>query len=87
MSMLRPQGRPRRAARRTPARLRPSLGGRPRDCIRCGNHSALGSHRAYVGAGVVLRCPGCGMVSVRITTLPDRHVVEFSGAWKLAVPR
>jgi hypothetical protein len=58
-----------------------------RDCMRCGDHSALGSHRAYVGAGVVLRCPGCSQVSVRITTLPDRHVVEFSGAWKLAVPR
>ena len=44
-----------------------------RDCSRCGDRSALGSHRAYVGAGVVLRCPGCGMVSVRITSAPDRH--------------
>jgi hypothetical protein len=58
-----------------------------RDCMHCGDHSVLGSHRAYVGAGVVLRCPGCSRVSVRITTLPDRHVVELSGAWKLAVPR
>jgi hypothetical protein len=58
-----------------------------RDCTRCGDHSPIGSHRAYVSAGVVLRCPGCGMVSVRITTLPDRHIVELGGAWKLAVPR
>jgi hypothetical protein len=58
-----------------------------RDCSHCGDHSALGSHRAYVGAGVVLRCPGCDQVSVRITSLPDRHVVEFRGAWRLAVPR
>jgi hypothetical protein len=58
-----------------------------RDCLRCGNHSALGTHRAYVSAGVVLRCPGCGMVSLRITTLPDRYIVELGGAWKLAVPR
>jgi hypothetical protein len=58
-----------------------------RDCSHCGDHSALGSHRAYVGAGVVLRCPGCDQVSVRITSLPDRHVVEFRGAWKLAVRR
>jgi hypothetical protein len=58
-----------------------------RDCMHCGDHSALGSHRAYVGAGVVLRCPGCSQISVRITTLRDRHVVELSGVWKLAVPR
>jgi hypothetical protein len=58
-----------------------------RDCSHCGDHSPLGSHRAYIGAGVVLRCPGCDQVSMRITSLPDRHVVELSGAWKLAVPR
>jgi hypothetical protein len=58
-----------------------------RDCLRCGDHSVLGAHRAYVSAGVVLRCPGCDMVSLRITTLPDRHIVELGGAWKLEVRR
>ena len=33
----------------------------------------------YEGAGVVLRCPGCGDVAVRIGALPDRYVVMLAG--------
>jgi hypothetical protein len=31
-----------------------------RACGSCGTEAAVGAHRAYRGAGVVLRCPGCG---------------------------
>jgi len=50
-----------------------------RRCQSCGTRSALGAHRAYRGAGAVLRCPACGDVGMRITMLPDRHVVSLIG--------
>jgi predicted RNA-binding Zn-ribbon protein involved in translation (DUF1610 family) len=59
----------------------------PRDCPSCGRRSALGEHRAYAGAGVVLRCPGCGAVALRIAVLPDRTVLRLTGTWTLEVPR
>jgi uncharacterized Zn finger protein len=43
-----------------------------RDCGSCGARSALGAHRAYRGAGVVLRCPSCGAVTLRIVIRDDR---------------
>jgi Family of unknown function (DUF6510) len=58
-----------------------------RHCPGCGSLNALGAHRAYISAGAVLRCPGCGQLAVRIAILPDRHIIELTGAWKLAVPR
>jgi uncharacterized protein DUF6510 len=58
-----------------------------RGCASCGDTNALGAHRAYVSAGVVLRCPSCSDLAVRIATLPDRHVVSLTGTWKLEVPR
>jgi len=58
-----------------------------RRCQSCGARSALGAHRAYRGAGAVLRCPSCGEVAMRIVTLPDRHVVHLSGEWALELPR
>jgi Family of unknown function (DUF6510) len=56
-------------------------------CRSCQTLSALGAHRAYRGAGVVLRCPACGDLGLRIATLPDRYSVHFTGAWELAMPR
>jgi Family of unknown function (DUF6510) len=58
-----------------------------RDCPACGDHSALGAHRAYIGAGVVMRCPGCDRLTVRIATLRDRHIVHVTGSLTLEVPR
>jgi hypothetical protein len=59
----------------------------PRRCQSCGKVSALGAHRVYRGAGLVLRCPVCADVAARIGTLPDRHVVLLVGAWRLELPR
>jgi len=58
-----------------------------RRCQSCGERHPVGAHRLYRGAGDVLRCPNCGDLALRIAVLPDRHVVEVRGTWRLAVPR
>jgi hypothetical protein len=58
-----------------------------RGCQSCGERRPMGAHRAYQGAGVVLRCPACDDVAMSIASLPDRHVVRFAGAWTLELPR
>jgi uncharacterized Zn finger protein len=58
-----------------------------RRCQSCGQRHAIGSHRLYHGAGEVLRCPNCGDLALRIAALPDRHVVEVRGSWRIAFPR
>jgi uncharacterized Zn finger protein len=58
-----------------------------RGCQSCGERHAVGAHRAYRGAGIVLRCPSCGDVALRVAALPDRHVVHLRGTWTLTVPR
>ena len=57
-----------------------------RACGSCGTEAAVGAHRAYRGAGVVLRCPGCGDVAIRIAQLPDRNVVLVRGSWSVELP-
>ena len=59
----------------------------PRVCQSCGATNAVGAHRLYRGAGVVLRCPACGDLALRIATLPDRYVVQLSGTWRFDIPR
>ena len=58
-----------------------------RACGSCGTEAAVGAHRAYRCAGVVLRCPGCGDVAIRIAQLPDRNVVLVRGSWSVELPR
>jgi hypothetical protein len=57
-----------------------------RGCASCGAQRPVGAHRAYVGMGAVLRCPVCGDVGLRVTALPDRHVVRLSGTWTFELP-
>ena len=52
-----------------------------RRCHECGSERALGAYRAYRGAGLVLRCPGCGTAGLRVVELAE----GFSVAWG-AVP-
>ena len=63
-----------------PTRLR-------RVCQDCAREHPLGEHRAFRGAGLVLRCPGCGDLAVRIARLPDRDVVLVRGTWAAELPR
>jgi predicted RNA-binding Zn-ribbon protein involved in translation (DUF1610 family) len=48
-----------------------------RRCPSCGDEWALGAYRAYRGAGVVLRCPGCGSPGLRVVEVRE----GFSVAW------
>ena len=58
-----------------------------RTCGSCGTAAPVGAHRAYRGAGVVLRCPACQDVAIRIVQLPDRTVLDVRGAWVVELPR
>ena len=57
----------------------------PRRCADCGLDAPLAAHRAYHGAGVVLRCPGCDAVALRLGVFEDRITVLVGGV--LTVPR
>jgi hypothetical protein len=48
-----------------------------RRCEHCGTVRAIGAYRAYLGAGVVLRCPGCGSPGLRVVELTE----GFSVSW------
>jgi uncharacterized protein DUF6510 len=52
-----------------------------RRCQSCGAENDLGAHRAYHGAGVVLRCPACSDVAVRIGVREDTLVFEWRGTY------
>jgi predicted RNA-binding Zn-ribbon protein involved in translation (DUF1610 family) len=58
----------------------------PRTCQSCGRTRAIGEHRLYRGAGLVLRCPACGDVAARIAMLESSCVVQLSGTWRLELP-
>ena len=53
-----------------------------RTCQECGDEHPLGAHRAYHGAGIVLRCPGCEAVAVRIVRIGERLSVSWSGVFR-----
>ena len=52
-----------------------------RMCQSCGDRRMIGEHRAYRGAGVVLRCPACDDVAVVIGVQDQRLVVEWRGTY------
>ena len=57
----------------------------PRGCQSCGAVRPIAAHRLYRGAGLVLRCPACGDVALRVATLHDRYVLQMAGAWRVDV--
>ena len=59
----------------------------PHRCQSCGADGLVATHRLYIGAGSVLRCPICDQIALVATTLGDRHVVHLTGAWRIEVPR
>ena len=48
-------------------------------CAGCGSVEAVGAVHAYFSAGVVLRCPHCDGVLVRIVESRSRVWVDFRG--------
>lgn len=51
------------------------------ECAKCGNLSQMGALLAYTQApGVVLRCPACNEVMLRVVQTPRGIFVEARGA-------
>jgi hypothetical protein len=47
----------------------------------------VGTMRAYVrGPGIILRCPACAEVVIRIAETPRGTVIDVSGASYLRIP-
>jgi len=62
--------------------------GMPCQCSTCRTVSVVGSMRAYVhGPGMVVRCPACAEVVLRIVQTPTATLIDASGARYLRVPR
>ncbi len=54
-----------------------------RTCQSCGDRRAIGEHRAYRAAGVVVRCPNCQDIAVVIGVHVQRLVVEWRGRYEI----
>ena len=52
-----------------------------RTCQSCGDRRAIGEHRAYRAAGIVLRCPSCEDVAMVIGMQDTRRVVDRRGTY------
>ncbi len=60
----------------------------PTECANCGNEGEIGTLLAFTQApGIVLRCPACESVVVRITQTPDAFYIDARGAVYLRLAR
>ena len=60
----------------------------PGECAHCHTVSLVGALRAYVrGPGVVLRCPACAEVVLRIVETPTATLLDVSGVRFLRLER
>ena len=57
-----------------------------RRCQSCHTEHPVAAHRAYRGAGTVLRCPHCGDVGVRIGECGEQLVLEWRGSYRVDRP-
>jgi uncharacterized protein DUF6510 len=56
-------------------------------CASCGTTSVMAQTRAYLGGpGIVLRCPACTEIIVRIAQTPRGTFVDVRGARHLRFP-
>ena len=57
-------------------------------CATCRTVSMVGTMRAYTrGPGIVLRCPACAEVVIRIAQLPSGLRIDLRGAAYMDLPR
>lgn len=57
-------------------------------CAGCGREGEIGSLRAFMhGPGIVLRCPACGRINLRIVQTPSMTYIDARGAAFLCIPR
>ena len=60
----------------------------PGQCATCRTVSMVGTMRVYMrGPGVVLRCPACAEVVLRIVETPTATLLDVSGARYIRLPR
>lgn len=56
----------------------------PEQCAHCGTVSIVATMRAYVrGPGIVIRCPACTDIVIRVAETPTGIRVDVSGATRL----
>jgi hypothetical protein len=60
----------------------------PGECASCHTVSMVGTLRVYMrGPGVVLRCPACAEVVIRIVETPTATLVDVRGVSSLRIER
>ena len=60
----------------------------PTECANCGQEGEVGTLLAFTQApGIVLRCPACENIVVRITQTPDAFYIDARGAVYLRLRR
>ncbi len=60
----------------------------PTECAHCGQEGEVGTLLAFTQApGIVLRCPACENIVVRITQTPDAYYIDARGAVFLRLAR
>lgn len=60
----------------------------PTECANCGQEGEVGTLLAFTQApGIVLRCPACESIVVRVTQTPDAFYIDARGAVYLRLSR
>ncbi len=60
----------------------------PTECAHCGAEGEVGTLLAFTQApGIVLRCPACENVVIRITQTPNAYYIDARGAVYLRLAR
>ena len=60
----------------------------PTECASCGNEGEMGTLLAFMeGPGIVLRCPACENVVLRIVETPEAFILDARGAVYLRLER
>ena len=60
----------------------------PTECAHCGREGEFGTLLAFTqGPGIVLRCPGCENVVIRVVQTPDAIYLDARGTVYLRLAR
>jgi hypothetical protein len=60
----------------------------PTECAHCGAEGEMGTLLAFTrGPGIILRCPTCENVMVRVVQTPEAYYVDARGAVYLRLKR
>lgn len=60
----------------------------PTECATCGTPNEMGAMRTFNQApGMIMRCPACGNIVLRIVQTPDAIYIDARGAAYLRIAR